>query len=38
MVRGARAALHVIEAPLPHMFMMFAPGAERVVEILAAPE
>src|SRR5439155_7611702 len=35
--RGARAALHVIEAPLPHMFMMFAPGAERVAEILASP-
>lgn len=34
---GARAALHVIEAPLPHMFMMFARGAEPVAELLAIP-
>jgi alpha-beta hydrolase superfamily lysophospholipase len=34
--RGARAELHVIEAPLPHMFMMFAAGADRVADLLAS--
>src|SRR5262249_24381599 len=34
--RGASATLHVIESPLPHMFMMFATGAERVAELLAS--
>jgi hypothetical protein len=36
--RGARAELHVIEAPLPHMFMMFTSGPERVAERLASPD
>ena len=33
---GARAALHVIDAPLPHMFMMFAAGAERVADVVCS--
>jgi pimeloyl-ACP methyl ester carboxylesterase len=36
--RGADAALHVIAAPLPHMFMMFGEAAERVVDVLAASD
>jgi hypothetical protein len=35
--RGAHAALHVVDEPLPHMFMMFESGAERVAELLASP-
>jgi len=33
--RGADARLHVLDQPLPHMFMMFEEGAERVAELLA---
>jgi len=34
--RSAHAQLHVIEAPLPHMFMMFGTGADVVAELLAS--